>query len=234
VKKLGLIIAVLFLLTACSGSEVLNQKQEADASEQSESAKINVLTIPPWETFVKAGPGAENDLDLETLNGPQQVEPEIATTPKPQAPPLEQIAEVPEPEAVVPKPAPAPAPAKPGQTVIAAVAVPTVKGAPGEGNAELTTAMRNALKKAGWPVLEAPRKDALVVQGQVAIAPVQGDSQTVKIIWVVNSPDGKLLGDLKQDNAVPAGSLDQSWGENAGFAADAAAEGIFELIKKYR
>ena len=32
-----------------------------------------------------------------------------------------------------------------------------VKGAPGEGNAELTNAMRETLKEAGWPVLSKPR-----------------------------------------------------------------------------
>jgi hypothetical protein len=215
------------LLVACSGNEVLEQKQ---SEVNQESPKLNPLVVPPWETFVEAGPGAENELDLETLNGPQAAEP---TPPPETAAADEPVAPQPEPEPA-PTPAKKPEPAKPGQTVIAAVAVPPVQGAKGEGNAELTAAMRSSLKKAGWPVLEAPRKDALTVQGKVAISPAQGDNQAVKIIWDVTSPDGKRLGDLKQDNAVPAGSLDQSWGENATFAADAAAEGIFELIKKFR
>jgi hypothetical protein len=42
------------------------------------------------------------------------------------------------------------------------------------------------------------------------------------------------LGDIKQNNPVPAGSLDKGWGDNAGFATQAAAEGIFKLIEKYR
>ncbi len=118
--------------------------------------------------------------------------------------------------------------------MIKAVAVPAVEGARGEGNAELTAAMRKALKEAGWPVLNAPRKDALTVRGRVEIGKAQGPNQSVKIVWDVLTPEGKRLGDLKQDNAVAAGSLDQSWGDNAQYAADAAAEGIFKLIQKYR
>lgn len=221
----------MIVLASCSGSDMLAQKKSADANVEQEGNGINPLTIPPWETFVEAGPGAENDLDLETLNGPQAAEaaPAIAS-----ADALEDASST----AVEPEPTldktKKPEPAKPGQTVIAAVAVPQVLGAKGEGNAELTLAMRNALKKAGWPVLNQQRKDAITVQGSVAISAAQGESQAVKIIWDVLSPDGKRLGDLKQDNAVPAGSLDQSWGENATFAAEAAAEGIFELIKKFR
>ncbi len=201
----------------------------------------NPLARPPWEVFVEAGPNAHNELDLETLYGAGNIPPEliaeqqaneqvaVASEQAPLAmPPIE------EPQADA---APAEGPAKKekkGDVVIKAVAVPAVKGARGEGNSELTEAMRNALKEAGWPVLNATRKDALTVQGRVTIAKANGATQAVKIVWDVLTPDGKHLGDLKQDNAVPAGSLDQSWGENAQYAADAAAEGIFKLIQKYR
>lgn len=201
----------------------------------------NPLARPPWEVFVEAGPNAHNELDLETLYGAGNIPPEliaeqqaneqvaVATEQAPLAmPPIEE----PQTDA-----APAEVPAKKekkGDVVIKAVAVPTVKGARGEGNSELTAAMRNALKDAGWPVLNTTRKDALTVQGRVTIGKANGATQAVKIVWDVLTPDGKHLGDLKQDNAVPAGSLDQSWGENAQYAADAAAEGIFKLIQKYR
>ena len=201
----------------------------------------NPLARPPWEVFVEAGPNAHNELDLETLYGAGNIPPEliaeqqaneqvaVASEQAPLAmPPIE------EPQADA---APAEGPAKKekkGDVVIKAVAVPAVKGARGEGNSELTAAMRNALKEAGWPVLNTTRKDALTVQGRVTIAKANGATQAVKIVWDVLTPDGKHLGDLKQDNAVPAGSLDQSWGENAQYAADAAAEGIFKLIQKYR
>ena len=35
-------------------------------------------------------------------------------------------------------------------------------------------------------------------------------------------------------NTVPAGSLNEGWGQTAGFAAEAAAEGIFALVDQAR
>ena len=114
------------------------------------------------------------------------------------------------------------------------VAVVAVKGATPKGNDELTKAMRQTLAKAGWTVLTAPSKNALTIAGQVVVAPVSGSEQKVSLQWVVTTPAGKKLGDIKQANNVPAGSLDAGWGENAGFVAEAAATGIFDLINKYR
>ena len=94
--------------------------------------------------------------------------------------------------------------------------------------------MRETLAKAGWPVLKAPRKDALTVAGRVELADPSGTSQQVKVNWVVSHPEGTTLGDIKQANAVPPGSLDQGFGEAALMVAEAAATGIFDLIKRYR
>jgi outer membrane murein-binding lipoprotein Lpp len=199
----------------------------------------NPLARPPWEVFMEAGPNAHKELDLETLYGPGQIPAELmeqgeASPPQAGAEPQEVTPPL---EAPPQEAAPAPEKKKKekkGGVVIKAVAVPAVTGARGKGNSELTAAMRKALKDAGWPVLNAPRKDALTVRGKVVLGPPHGATQSVRLAWDVLTPDGKHLGDLKQDNAVPAGSLDQSWGENAGYAADAAAEGIFKLIQKYR
>ena len=199
----------------------------------------NPLARPPWEVFVEAGPNARNELDLETLYGPGNIPPELMEqdqlaqqqaiadgelTP----PPVDAPVEAPKAEEPPKKKA------KPGAVAIKAVAVPPVKGAKGSGNSELTVAMRDALQQAGWPILTAARADALTVQGRVTIGEAHGATQGVQIVWDVLTPDGKNLGNLKQDNAVPAGSLDASWGESARYAAEAAAEGIFSLIQKYR
>ena len=57
---------------------------------------------------------------------------------------------------------------------------------------------------------------------------------TVSLSWVVKSPTGKVLGDVKQANDVPAGSLDEGWGGAATAVAEAAASGIFDVVKRYR
>ena len=122
---------------------------------------------------------------------------------------------------------------KPGQRAIRAVAVVPVKGSPGEGDAELTAAMRKTLSAAGWPVVSKPQADALTIVGRVKVA-AKGDAQSVSLRWEVKSPDGKTLGSVKQANEVPNGSLDGGWGPAATAVAEAAATGIFDIVKSYR
>jgi hypothetical protein len=56
----------------------------------------------------------------------------------------------------------------------------------------------------------------------------------VSLSWLVKSPTGKVLGDVKQANDIPAGSLDGGWGGAATAVAEAAATGIFDVVKRYR
>ena len=211
------LLLTLTWLSACSANSLLLSKSGPQPVAQ------DSLIHPPWEALVKAGPGAGRDVDLETLNGPQTAEPV-------------QVAAAPSPPAVVPPPEPAPAQSasKPGATAIKAVAVLAVEGASPLANRELAAAMRKVLKDAGWPVLSVPRKDALSIRGHVALDAAQGASQGVHISWQVASPKGKALGNVDQNNQVPAHSLDGAWGETAGFAAQAAADGLFKLIAQYR
>ena len=211
------LLMTLACLSACSANSLLLSKPEPQPVAQ------DSLIHPPWEALVKAGPGAGKDVDLETLNGPQTAAPE-------------QVAAAPPPPAAAPPPEPAPAPQapKPGATAIKAVAVLAVDGASPLANRELTAAMRKVLKDAGWPVLSAPRKDALSIRGHVLLDAAQGPNQAVHLSWQVASPKGKVLGNVDQNNQVAAHSLDGAWGETAGFAAQAAAEGVFKLIGQYR
>jgi hypothetical protein len=238
--KLGFVLVCMVALVGCTGPQL------PLAKDQPIPPQAGDIVRPPWEAFVKAGKGAENEIDLETLNGPIQVaeapqataEPDNASAPRVEAP----TAPLPTPDKVVaenatpakPSAPKAAKPARKGQAEISAVAVLPVTGAKGAGNGELTNAMRKALSAAGWPVLGSPAKYALTIRGTVVLSPQAGNSQVVKLAWVVLTPDGKSLGDVKQQNAVAAGSLDGGWGQNADFAAQAAAEGLFKLIQKYR
>ena len=127
-----------------------------------------------------------------------------------------------------------PATAKPDQQPIRAVAVVPVKGSPGGGNAELTSAMRRTLSEAGWPVVSKPQPDAITIEGHVKLAAKDDQTQSVSLRWLVKSPTGKVLGDVKQANDIPAGSLDDGWGGAAMAVAEAAATGIFDVVKRYR
>jgi hypothetical protein len=203
-----LLLIVLVVLAGCSGPQLPFEKaQPVAAPDQS-------LIAPPWEALVKAGPDAEKDIDLETLNGPQAAAPvDMASATPP----------------VTPEPPPAAAPAKPGAVAINAVAVLPVAGAP-----ELSAAMAKVLSDAGWPVLKQPRKDALSIQGRVNLDSPQGAKQQVHLNWEVKTPQGKVLGNVAQNNEIPAGSLDQGWGGNAMLAAQGGADGIVKLIQRYR
>lgn len=213
---------VLFFLNACSGPELPFAKEQPAEGVQAEMVR------PPWEALVKAGPGAAKDLDMETLDGANAQSLPVDV-------PLRNTIEGPEKvqeltaEAAPPE-RPAKSKAKSGPT-ISSVAVPVLQG---PGGAELTLAMRDILKQAGWPVIKSPRKDALTVTGRVKLSAPQGANQTVTLEWVVTTPDGKVLGNVKQSNDVPAGSLDKGWGESARFAAEGAAEGLFKLIERFR
>ena len=121
-----------------------------------------------------------------------------------------------------------------GNLQIDKVALVGVTGSPGRGNDELYRAMRKMLRQAGWPVTTKPGKTALAISGRVEIAAPAGGVQQVSLAWAVMLPDGKVLGTVRQQNDVPAGSLNEGWGQTAGFAAEAAAEGIFALVDQVR
>lgn len=114
------------------------------------------------------------------------------------------------------------------------VALVGVTGSPGRGNDELYLAMRKVLRDAGWPVVKNPGKTTLSISGRVALTAPRSGVQQVKLAWAVTLPTGKVLGTVRQANDVPAGSLNKGWGQTAGYAAEAAAEGIFNLVEQVR
>jgi hypothetical protein len=69
-----------------------------------------------------------------------------------------------------------------------------------------------------------------IVEVAVAITPPVSGKQKVAIAWTLTRPDGEQVGQVKQENAVEAGSLDKVWGLTAYDAANAAAAGITALI----
>jgi hypothetical protein len=207
------------------GFAALGNSLFADADKHVEHEEIapsvaSVLPIPGEghmprvavsDQAFAAAPPAENDTG--TAYGGEPAAASAAPAAEPEAPPKK---------------------LKPGQRAIRAVAVVPVVGSPGPGDAELTAAMRKTLSSAGWPVVSKPQADALTIQGRVKLADKGGGKQAVAVNWEVKTPDGKTLGDVKQANEVPAGALDGGWGDAAFSVAEAAAPGIFDVVKRYR
>lgn len=108
-----------------------------------------------------------------------------------------------------------------------------VAGAPGDGDRSLTRAMSSALTRANLTLATAPSdKKDFIVAGTVEVSPANGPQQQVKVTWVLTRPDGSEVGRVKQENAVPAGSLDGAWGDVAYAVAGAAAPGVRRLIEE--
>ncbi|MBI3517215.1 MAG: hypothetical protein HY060_24540 [Proteobacteria bacterium] len=113
-----------------------------------------------------------------------------------------------------------------------AIALGRIDGAPGDGAASLKRALEFVLRQSDIPVAGADRANALTLTGSVEMGRPTGGRQTVAIRWVLLLPDGSQIGDVRQENAVPAGILDQTWGNTALLVAEAAYDGIIALYEK--
>ena len=120
----------------------------------------------------------------------------------------------------------------PAADVPALVAVRSVSGAPGDGATALARAIATALGRAGVEVGADDAKARFALSCFIAVAPAKDRQQLVSVRWVLALPEGRELGQVSQQNAVPAGSLDGQWGDIAYEVAGAAAPGIAQLIER--
>lgn len=111
-----------------------------------------------------------------------------------------------------------------------------VTGAPGDGDRALTRAMGVALERSNLALAAGPTEaEDFIVTGRVEVAAATvGTMQRVRITWALQRPDGREVGQIKQENAVPAGSLNGAWGEVAYAITRAAAPGVRQLIEEAR
>ena len=110
--------------------------------------------------------------------------------------------------------------------------VPPVTGAPGDGEASLTAAMRRHLEQAGVKLIEGNDPTAYTVRGSVQLGAPEGGQQPITIRWLVVDLTGKTMEKaVVQRNKVPEGSLSGSWGQVADLAAGEAARSVAKLIK---
>jgi hypothetical protein len=125
--------------------------------------------------------------------------------------------------------APAAAPAEVPRASVAEVA-----GAPGDGNTALTKALAALLPFKGIKIAETKNDAAWRIEGKVNVTQKSPQEDLVTLNWLVLDQEGKELGAIKQQNAVPHQRLNGAWKEIAAFAAEAAAEGIAQLIHSYK
>jgi hypothetical protein len=218
--RLAAYVGLIVLVGCTEGSDHPFRKVEG----QSEVLR------PPDENYIAAGPGAEREIDYETLYGPGRIGPMVQAN-----------SSLPQRELGTESTDGLAMRARTGKTytsakrrVIRAVSVISVEGATATANAELKAAMRDVLSSAGWPVISVPREDALTISGNMNFGPREKDLQKITVSWTVSTFDGNTVGTVEQGNSVPVGSVENDWHDTASAIASTAAGGIFELVGRLR
>jgi hypothetical protein len=138
---------------------------------------------------------------------------------------------------------------EPGPRFRPKIVIAGVNGASGDGDKLLGRALAISLARAPVdlsPTYPAPGPssdsdgavpglpsdpDQHVVRGEVTIDRLENGADHVKVAWVVTDGTGREVGVIDQENQVPAGSLNTSWGAVAQPIADGAADGIVVLLR---
>ena len=105
-----------------------------------------------------------------------------------------------------------------------------VRGAPGNGDQALGREVSRLLGQSGAQLAPSGTPNALYLTADVSRTR-NGGSDSIKIMWHVEEADGTRVGQVVQENDVPAGALDANWGEDAFYAAQGARDGIMELLR---
>lgn len=120
-----------------------------------------------------------------------------------------------------------------GPARLPTVAVLAVTGAPGDGNAALTLAMREAIGRRGMVLQEEAAGADYLVAGSVASEPRPAGQLYVEISWRVTQ--GQLeLGKVSQLNEVPARAISGRWGDVAFVVAEEASAGVRQVLDNAR
>jgi hypothetical protein len=129
-----------------------------------------------------------------------------------------------------PQPAAAASPAA-GPRQIKVMVAP-VEGAPSDGNRQLFGGMRRALGSNKIVVMDSPGGDTFTVAGRVKLTPTDERSGQLELTWLLKDPSGREIGKVEQANPVPLAAARGSWAGFGDIVAQAAVEGILELLEK--
>lgn len=114
------------------------------------------------------------------------------------------------------------------------VRVGRIAGAPGDGNRALALALEGALRGKGARIEKARNAKAWRVDCTVSVTRLSATEDRVRLVWSLVAEDGKQAGTLVQENPVPRGQLGRKWGSTAAYAAEAAADGMWQVLQQIR
>jgi len=116
------------------------------------------------------------------------------------------------------------------------VAIGAVTGIGGDDGRALTRALAYTLQKSRIKVATGPDKPTHTVVGAVTIAPPRGPEgkqvRNIDVRWTVLRADNSAVGEVRQANDVPVAMLDRDWPDIALAVADAATDGIVDLVNR--
>ena len=110
--------------------------------------------------------------------------------------------------------------------------VAPVEGAPSDGNRQLLGGMRRALGSSKIVVMDSPGADTFTVTGRVKLTPIDDSRGQLELTWMLKDPGGREIGKVDQANPVPLAATRGSWAGFGDIVAQAAVEGILELLEK--
>ena len=105
-----------------------------------------------------------------------------------------------------------------------------ITGAPGNGNRLLGEALKRVLRARDQNVTDDPRQARFLLRGLVVMSAPKDGKQDARVVWSVEDKDGAALGSAEQRNRVPAGALDDNWGDTALDVAMGAVIGIQRVL----
>lgn len=116
------------------------------------------------------------------------------------------------------------------------VTIGEVRGLPDGDRRMLVHALQYVLQRARLQVVNSPGKATHVIVGSIVIAPPHGSTgravRNVDVRWTVERADKSPVGELHQSNDVPQAMLDHDWPDIAMAVANAAADGIVDLVNR--
>ena len=119
-------------------------------------------------------------------------------------------------------------PASPARS---AISIARLTGAPGDGNTALAKALKSALEKNGYKVVNPGQRASYTITGRVHVFSPKEGRQDLTIDWVLKDAAARQIGIIRQRNRVRAFALKRQWGATASGAARAAASHIVKLLR---
>jgi len=109
-----------------------------------------------------------------------------------------------------------------------------ITGATGDGADALQRAMTVTLGQYGAIVTQDVTRAQYRLEARITLGPSQDGAQDIAIEWIVQDQQGAELGIIIQRNRLPTSQLQGTWGSMAFGIAQAALQGIGQMVEEHR